>query len=281
MGGSSESQSARAPQRYRPERADQRRGGGGGSSSGQAVPRGSSNAGGGGSRGGESSTGSSAGSNNNSQGQSRAPVPAYSRPRDGRTPVGTATDRTYPPPCTSNCGGGGGVYYPGVIYDPYYGYYNPYYYGGGYANYWSPWGFGFGLGYFSYDPFLFGAYNPYGYGYGYDPYGYGYGGGGYGGGGYSDPSQSGGSGYTSSSGGQYRGSGALRLKVKPNNAQVYVDGYFIGAIDNFDGMFQSLGVEAGAHKVELKAEGYETAQFDVMVAPGETVIYKGEMKRIH
>jgi hypothetical protein len=45
-------------------------------------------------------------------------------------------------------------------------------------------------------------------------------------------------------------------------------------------MFQRLGVEAGAHKIELKAEGYEPVQFDVMVAPGETVTYKGEMKRI-
>lgn len=200
-------------------------------------------------------------------------MPAYSRPRDGRTPVGTATERTGQRPCVGrDCGGG--VYYPGVIYDPYSAYnYNPYY-SGRYANYWSPYGFGYGLGYFSYDPFLFGGY---GSGFGYDPYGYdpyGYGaGGGYGyGGGYQ--------GGASSSGERYAGTGSLRLKVKPSNAQVFVDGYFIGAVDSFDGMFQRLGVEAGAHKIELKAEGFEAVQFDVMVAPGETVTYKGEMKRI-
>ena len=35
-----------------------------------------------------------------------------------------------------------------------------------------------------------------------------------------------------------------------------------------------------AHKVELKADGYEPLQFDVLITPGETTTYKGEMKRI-
>ena len=36
--------------------------------------------------------------------------------------------------------------------------------------------------------------------------------------------------------------GALRLKIKPRDAQVYVDGYYAGQIDEFDGIFR-----AGAH----------------------------------
>jgi hypothetical protein len=161
-------------------------------------------------------------------------------------------------------GGGGGAYYPGVIYDPYYAsYYDPYYYGGRYSSYWSPYGYGFGLGYFAYDPFLFGGYGGYGYG----PYAGGYGPG-------YDPYQGG---YGSESG--YRGVGSIRLKVKPADAQVYVDGYYVGTVDSFDGAFQRLSIEAGAHKVEVRAEGYETVQFDVMVTPGETVTYKGELKR--
>ena len=68
--------------------------------------------------------------------------------------------------------------------------------------------------------------------------------------------------------------------MKPNNAQVFIDGYYVGLVDSFDGAFQRLGIEAGAHKVEIRAEGYETAQLDVMVTPGETVTYKGDLKRI-
>ncbi len=225
----------------------------------RAVPRGSAGSGGSGSTRG---TSASAGAGANDQGGERRAVPTYSRPRDGNYPVGYATERRGPVPGT----GGGGNYTP-IYYDPYYyGYYDPSYsrYRYGYSPYWAP-GYGFGLGYFSYDPFLFG-------GYAYDPYYYQ---GGYGGGGSGYPGGS--SGYGAS---PYRGTGALRLKVKPGNAQVLVDGYFVGEIDNFDGSFQKLAIEAGAHKVEVRAEGYEPVQFDVMVAPGETITYKGELKRI-
>jgi hypothetical protein len=235
----------------RAERAEQRRGNGSGTT-GRAVPRGES---GGRSSGSVDSTSARPGSESQpSEGRSRA-VPTYSRPRDGRNPLGTAVERTTP--LLDRNGRG---YYR---YDPYYSYYYDPFYSGRYS-YWSPFGYGYGLGYFSYDPFLFS-------GYGYPGY--------YGGGGYYDPSYYGGSGgYSSRSGQAYRGVGSLRLKVKPSNAQVYIDGYFVGVIDSYDGTFQRLSVEGGAHKVELRAEGFEPVQFDVMIMPGETITYKGEMK---
>ncbi len=173
-------------------------------------------------------------------------VPTYSRPRDGRPATGTAADRQYPP---TRPGGGGGYY-------PYYPYYP------GYTSYYWP-SYGFGLGYFAYDPFWFDPY--------YDPY---YSGGGYGG-------------YGGGSGGySYQGSrasqdtGGLRLKLKPRDAKVYIDGYFVGTVDSFDGLFQKLGLEAGGHRVELRADGYETLEFEVLITPRESVTYKGELKRI-
>jgi hypothetical protein len=257
MGSSPSGQPQAAP---RSEHVDQRRGGGGGGE--RAVPRGSSGSGG--------STSSSAGSNGgNQRGDGNNRVDSGSaRPRDGRQPVGTAVERRGPAP--GHGGGSGGVYYPGVIYDPYYSYYyDPFYYGTRYSSYWSPYGYGFGLGYFAYDPFLFG-------GYGYGSGAYGYGGYGY------DPYQAGGGGsYGGSSGSGYRGVGSLRLKVKPADAQVYVDGYFMGVVDSFDGSFQKLTIEEGAHKVEVRADGYTPVQFDVMVVPGETITYKGELPKVH
>jgi hypothetical protein len=243
----------RAPMRpERAEAAEQRRRGGSGST-GQAVPRGEA---GGRNAGSTGSTSATSGSDNApAQGRSRA-VPTYSRPRDGRNAVGTAVERTTAIPNRNPRGG----YY----YDPYYSlYYDPYYTGR--YSYWSPFGYGYGLGYFSYDPFLFSGYG-YPGAYGYDPYG-----------GY-DPAYGGG-GYSSGYGTRaYRGSGSIRLKVKPANAQVYVDGYYVGVIDSFDGVFQRLSVDAGPHKVELKADGFDPVEFEVMVTPNDTVTYKGEMK---
>jgi hypothetical protein len=183
-------------------------------------------------------------------GEPRGAAPAYSRPRDGRTVTGTAVDRGSVPPV----GGGGGN---GIIYYPYY--YNPW-------SFWGP-GYGYGLGYLFYDPWSGSGYgwgDPFGYG------GYGYGGYGYGGGGSG--------GYAVSR--EYRDSGNLRLKIDPKQAQVYVDGYYVGVVDSFDGAFQKLGLDAGDHKIELKADGFEPLQFEVLIAPGETVTYKGDMRRI-
>lgn len=186
----------------------------------------------------------------------RRAVPAYSRPNNnGRPVIGTAVERRGRPPVSGGVGG-------------YYQYYDPYYrFGSHYSRYpygYYAAGYGFGMGYF-YDPGMFGYYSPYGYG-GYDPY---YGGGGGGGGSYGGYSRD-----------RYRDVGSLRLKVKPENGQVYVDGYYVGEVDSFDGVFQKLPIEAGAHRIEIRAPGYETVQFEVMVIAGETVTYKGELKRV-
>ena len=57
--------------------------------------------------------------------------------------------------------------------------------------------------------------------------------------------------------------------MKPESGQVYVDGYYVGEVDSFDGTFQRLAIEAGAHRVEIRADGFETVQFDVMVTPAK------------
>ena len=74
--------------------------------------------------------------------------------------------------------------------------------------------------------------------------------------------------------------GNLKLKVKPRSAKVYVDGYFVGFVDQFDGAFQKLALNTGRHKVEIKADGFETAEFDVLITASRTVTFQGELKRI-
>ncbi len=126
-----------------------------------------------------------------------------------------------------------------------------------------------------------GYYGGYGY---YDPwgYGYGYGGTGYGGyyGGYYDPWYGGYPTYPQSSYSSSSDEGSLKLKIKPRDAEVYVDGYFVGVVDDFDGIFQRLHVDSGAHRIEVRANGYETLEFEVRITPEHTTTYTGELKRI-
>jgi hypothetical protein len=67
--------------------------------------------------------------------------------------------------------------------------------------------------------------------------------------------------------------------VDPSHAEVFVDGLYRGVVDDFDGVFQRLKIEAGAHRLEVRAPGFAPLVFDVLVTPGETTTYRGDLKR--
>jgi hypothetical protein len=173
-----------------------------------------------------------------------APSPADAQSRN-RGATGRAVPRTGPPPRTS----GGRTYYRPNVYRPYY--YRPYYYSPYYYGPFAP-GFGVGLSYGYGYPGYYTPYayrSPYGYPYGYSGYGYrryGYG----------------------------RAYGGVRIDVPQRNAEVYADGYFAGIVDNFDGTLQQLNLEPGAHRIEIRAQGFEPASFEVYVEPGRTITYR-------
>jgi hypothetical protein len=116
---------------------------------------------------------------------------------------------------------------------------------GGYYGGYLPWGYA-GLGFAGY---YGGYYDGYG-GYGYPQY--------------------------SSSGGE----GALRLKVKPREASVFVDGYFAGQVDDFDGALQKLRIEPGPHRIEISADGYETLTFEIRAESDRKTTYTGTLTRV-
>jgi hypothetical protein len=163
-------------------------------------------------------------------------------PSDGGRGQGSQRDRavarTSPPPRDYDDDRRPNRIYYYPSYYSYGRYYDPFYYGG------------LHLGYLAYSPW---GWTPAFYGY---PYGYG---------GHS----------------YYQGAydlGAVKIKVKPRDAEVYVDGYYAGTVDDFDGVFQSLKLELGGHNIEVRKPGFETLTFDVQVQPDRTVTFRGEMR---
>jgi hypothetical protein len=71
--------------------------------------------------------------------------------------------------------------------------------------------------------------------------------------------------------------GALRIVDAPRDAQVFVDGYYAGVVDDYDGVFQHLNLEAGSHHIEIEAEGYPLIAFDVRIQPGQTITYRANV----
>ena len=128
-------------------------------------------------------------------------------------------------------GGHGGGYYPG--YPGYYPGWAGWYYPGWYGSWWWP----------------YGSYGWYGGYWGYP--------GGWGGGTVYHYVQ--------------QQTGAIRVLVDPSEARVYVDGYYAGIVDDFDGLFQRLSVSPGRHEITLKLEGYKSHRMKVYVAPDRTL----------
>jgi len=73
--------------------------------------------------------------------------------------------------------------------------------------------------------------------------------------------------------------GGLRLRVEPADAEVFVDGYSAGIVDDFNGRFQRLKLAAGPHRVEIRAPGYEPLVIDVNIEPNRTTEYRGTLQR--
>ncbi|MEQ1868519.1 MAG: hypothetical protein ABL961_00655 [Vicinamibacterales bacterium] len=73
--------------------------------------------------------------------------------------------------------------------------------------------------------------------------------------------------------------GDVRLLVRPRGAEVFVDGYYAGIVDDFDGVFQRLTLEAGPHNIEIAAPGLEPQFFDVYVDAARTVELHGDLLR--
>ena len=69
--------------------------------------------------------------------------------------------------------------------------------------------------------------------------------------------------------------GKLRLDIDQRDADVYIDGYFAGQVDDFDGVLQGLRLEPRNYAVEIVLPGFAPLQFDVQITPGRTTTYRG------
>jgi PEGA domain len=72
-------------------------------------------------------------------------------------------------------------------------------------------------------------------------------------------------------------SGAVRIEVMPREADVYVDGYLAGRVDDFDGIFQRLYLPRGGHEITIYMSGYRSIQQNVFVGPASKLIIKQAM----
>jgi hypothetical protein len=72
----------------------------------------------------------------------------------------------------------------------------------------------------------------------------------------------------------------LRLNVKPKEASVYVDGYFAGKVEEFDGQWQRLHVVPGQHEIIVYLEGYRSLKQKLYLGPNATRTMTGKLEKL-
>ena len=87
-------------------------------------------------------------------------------------------------------------------------------------------------------------------------------------------------GYPGPYGGAYDLTSSMRLQVTPRDADVFVDGYYAGKVDEFDGTFQRLRVEPGEHEIQLFLPGHRIYTQKVYLQPGNTFNVRHTMVRL-
>jgi hypothetical protein len=137
----------------------------------------------------------------------------------------------------------------------------PFYFYGGYYRY----------PYYGYPyPYPYAYPSPYPPGYGYPPSGY--------------PPPAAPSAYPATSGsvGVQQGrvtTGGVSFEITPGTAEVYVDGSYVGTVAEFTPTSQPLDLTPGRHRIEIRAPGYRTQQFDLDIVAGQVIPYRGAMER--
>ncbi len=73
---------------------------------------------------------------------------------------------------------------------------------------------------------------------------------------------------------------AIRVQVTPRDAQVFLDGEFVGIVDDFDGALQGIRTFSGEHEIEIYLEGYRSVRRKLFLAPGRTFQMKHTLAQL-
>jgi hypothetical protein len=65
----------------------------------------------------------------------------------------------------------------------------------------------------------------------------------------------------------YDNSSSVRIQGAPREAEVYVDGYYTGVVDDFDGTLQRLRVPPGEHELTIYLEGFKSTRQMILFRP--------------
>jgi hypothetical protein len=74
--------------------------------------------------------------------------------------------------------------------------------------------------------------------------------------------------------------GRLFLDIQPGGSQIFADGYYVGLAEDFGAQRGGGLIDAGIHRIDISATGYEPVAVEVRVTPGQSITYRAALKAL-
>jgi hypothetical protein len=71
--------------------------------------------------------------------------------------------------------------------------------------------------------------------------------------------------------------GTLRLEFAPPGAQLYIDGFYAGTVEEANRTEAGLGLPVGWHRLEIRAPGFVTPAINVTIEANRTLSYHAQL----
>ncbi len=73
--------------------------------------------------------------------------------------------------------------------------------------------------------------------------------------------------------------GGVSFDIQPSDANLFVDGQYVGVVGSFGASNEPLTLEPGTHRIAVQLEGYRPLEWDVTIQAGEVIPYRGVLER--
>ncbi len=71
--------------------------------------------------------------------------------------------------------------------------------------------------------------------------------------------------------------GGVSFDIQPPDAEIYIDGNYVGVVQDFGPYAAPLTLPAGPHHVDLRAPGFGPMSFNITVVPRQVIPYQGTL----
>ena len=73
--------------------------------------------------------------------------------------------------------------------------------------------------------------------------------------------------------------GGASFDIQPTDADLFVDGEYVGPVGNFTPNSEPLTLTPGNHRIAVQREGFRPMEWDVTIEPGQVIPYRGVLQR--